>query len=202
MSVVVSAKDLVVGYGSRAVATVGTFEIDTRRITVVTGPNGAGKTTLLKTIAGLLPPLAGSLQPAIGRGEGGAVFVHSTPFLFAGTVRTNMLLSSPGHEHSRRALRRLNADGLWEQDVRRLSSGQRQRVALARALAANPRLLLVDEPEGGLDASAIGNWRQVLRDATDTGTPGVVLATHSTVGIDGLPFQLLVLEDRSRLSKI
>jgi ABC-type Mn2+/Zn2+ transport system ATPase subunit len=202
MSVVVTAKDLVVGYGSRAVATVGTFEIDTRRITVVTGPNGAGKTTLLKTIAGLLPPLAGSLQPAIGRGEGGAVFVHSTPFLFAGTVRTNMLLSSPGHEHSRRALRRLNADGLWEQDVRRLSSGQRQRVALARALAANPRLLLVDEPEGGLDASAIGNWRQVLRDATDTGTPGVVLATHSTVGIDGLPFQLVVLEDRSRLSKI
>jgi ABC-type Mn2+/Zn2+ transport system ATPase subunit len=194
MSVLITAKDLVVGYGSHEVATPGSFEVVTDRITVVTGPNGSGKTTLLRTIAGLLPPLAGSLQPSLGMGEGGAVFVHSTPFLFAGTVGRNMLLSSSDRERAHRALTRLNVNGLWEQDVRRLSSGQRQRVALARALAARPRLLLVDEPEGGLDAQAIDDWHRVLLAATETGTPCIVLASHSTSAVERLPVQVLSVE--------
>ena len=193
MNVVVTATDLSVGYGSHVVATVGTFQVEAGRTMVITGPNGSGKTTLLKTIAGLLPPVGGSLHPSIGTGEGGAVFVHSVPFLFQGTVRMNMLLSTADEQRARRELRRLKGDDLWERDVRRLSSGQRQRVAIARALAAGPRLLLLDEPEGGLDAAAIDDWRRVLSEATETGSPCIALATHSINAFEGMPVERLSL---------
>ena len=193
MSTVVTAKDLVVGYGSRVVAAVGTFELHTDRLTVIVGPNGAGKTTLLKTMAGLLAPVAGSFHPAPRMGNGGAVFVHSTPVLFLGTVRKNMLLASRDQARARRALGQLNVEHLWEEDVQRLSSGQRQRVAIARALATEPRLLLLDEPEGGLDAEAIDAWRRLLREATETGDPCIVLATHNPSALEGLSLELLPL---------
>jgi ABC-type multidrug transport system ATPase subunit len=193
MSALMVARDLVVGYGTRVVAAVGTFQIEPGRITVVTGPNGAGKTTLLKTIAGLLPPLGGSLRPSLGSGRAAAVFVHSTAFLFVGTVRSNMLLISKDEERSLDALRRLHVEDLWEADTLRLSSGQRQRVAIARALAVEPRLLVLDEPDGGLDSFAVESWRDVLRDATAAGNPCIALATHDTSTVDELPVQVVSL---------
>jgi ABC-type Mn2+/Zn2+ transport system ATPase subunit len=198
MTTFLTATDLVVGYGSRAVAAVGTFQLHTDRLTVIVGPNGAGKTTLLKTIAGLLAPVAGSLDPVLRMGTGGAVFVHSTPVLFAGTVRKNMLLASHDQARARRALQQLNVEHLWEENVQRLSSGQRQRIAIARALSAGPRLLLLDEPEGGLDAAAIDAWRRLLQEATETGEPCIALATHNPHALEGLSLELLTLAQGAR----
>ena len=96
MTTVVEAVDVVIGYESRPVAKVGSFRIQGDRLTVVTGPNGSGKTTLLKTLAGLLPLVAGRIVGQLPPGRDGAVFVHSTPYLFAGTVSHNMRLTSPG----------------------------------------------------------------------------------------------------------
>ena len=91
---------------SMPVADVGSFTLHADRLTVITGPNGSGKTTLLKTLAGLLPPLRGRIVPQLPPGAGGAVFVHSTPYLFAGTVRHNVRLTSRGDERrAREALR-------------------------------------------------------------------------------------------------
>jgi ABC-type multidrug transport system ATPase subunit len=194
MTVAATAHELVVGYGSRVVASVGTFQLDDRRVTAFVGQNGAGKTTLLKTLAGLLPPLAGSIHPAPHAGAGGSIFVHSTPFLFAGPVRKNMMLASHEEAAARRIGDEWNVAQLWGEDVRRLSSGQRQRIAIARALAARPRLLLIDEPEGGLDAEAIDAWRRFLQRATETGDPCVILATHNPRALEGLPFELLALQ--------
>ena len=63
MTTTVGAIDVVVGYGTRPVADVGSFTVHANRLTVVTGPNGSGKTTLLKTLAGLLPPINGRIAP-------------------------------------------------------------------------------------------------------------------------------------------
>jgi ABC-type Mn2+/Zn2+ transport system ATPase subunit len=190
----IEAIDLVVGYDAKPVADVGSFRVQADRLTVVTGPNGSGKTTLLKTLAGLLPPVRGRIVPQIRRGGGGAVFVHSTPYLFTGTVRQNLQLVTHGDEgRARDALRTLDVEQLWNEDVRRLSTGQRQRVAIARALAAKPGLLLIDEPEGGLDAEGVSSWHQIVEQALSARQPSIVIATHQLSALEGLPLNVVPL---------
>jgi ABC-type multidrug transport system ATPase subunit len=199
MTAVVDAVDVVIGYDAMPVADVGSFTVDPQRLTVVTGPNGSGKTTLLKTLAGLLSPIKGRIVPQLPPGAGGVVFVHSTPYLFAGTVRHNVHLSSRGDDRrAHEASRMLGAEQLWNKDVRRLSTGERQRVAIARALAAEPRLLLIDEPEGGLDMEGVSSWRRIVEQALSAGHPLIVIATHQLSALDGLPLNVVSLDrDRS-----
>jgi ABC-type multidrug transport system ATPase subunit len=190
----VEAIDTVVGYDSRPVADVGSFRMQADRLTVVTGPNGSGKTTLLKTLAGLLPPIRGRIVPQLTLGTGGAVFVHSTPYLFVGTVLHNVRLTSSDDERrAHDALRTLGAEQLLTKDVRRLSRGERQRVAIARALAAKPRLLLIDEPEGGLDVEGISSWRRIVEQALTAGHPSIVIATPQLSALEGLPLNVVHL---------
>ena len=192
MTTAVEAVELVVGYDSRTVADVGSFRMQADRLTVVTGPNGSGKTTLLKTLAGLLSPIRGRIVPQLPPGTGGAVFVHSTPYLFAGTVLHNAKLPSIGDEQrARDALRALGVEQLSTNDVRRLSTGERQRVAIARAFATEPRLLLIDEPEGGLDVAGISSWRRIVEQALTVGHPLIVIATHQLSAVQGLPLTVV-----------
>jgi ABC-type multidrug transport system ATPase subunit len=190
----VGAIDLVVGYGTRPVADVGSFTVHPNRLTVVTGPNGSGKTTLLKTLAGLLPPINGRIVPQLAPGAGGVVFVHSTPYLFAGTVRHNVRVSSRGDERrAAHALRTLGVEQLWNKDVRRLSTGERQRAAIARAMATEPRLLVIDEPEGGLDAEGVACWRAIVEQALSAGHPLIVIATHQLSALEDLAMNVVSL---------
>lgn len=199
MSIAVEAIDVVVGYDGTPVADVGSFMVHADRLTVITGPNGSGKTTLLKTLAGLIPPISGRILPQLLPGAGGVVFVHSTPYLFAGTVRHNVGLSWHGDERrAADALRTLGAEQLWSKDVRRLSTGERQRVAIARALAAEPRLLVIDEPEGGLDAQGSSSWRRIVEQALFAGYPSIVIATHQLSALEGLSMNVVSLsQDKS-----
>jgi sulfate transport system ATP-binding protein len=157
------------------------------------GPSGSGKTTLLRIIAGLEVADSGSVlshdedvtqRSARDRNVGFvfqhyALFKHMTVFenvAFALRVRRwpNAKVAERVHE----LLRLIRLDGLEGRYPAQLSGGQRQRVALARSLAAQPRVLLLDEPFGALDAKVRLELRQWLRRLHDDLGVTSVFVTH------------------------
>ena len=164
--------------------------VDRSPVTVLFGPSGAGKTTLLRTIAGLDRPREGTIafrgQPWFDGARGiclepqqrRAGFLAQDYALFPHlTVAANVAYAArpgKGREH-------LEAFGLTDlagRLPRAISSGQRQRVALARALAAEPALLLLDEPLSALDAATRARTRRQLRTMLlDSGVPSIIV-TH------------------------
>jgi ABC-type lipoprotein export system ATPase subunit len=171
------------------------------RVTAVTGPSGSGKTTLLHLLAGLELPDAGSIEVCgstvqeldrAGRAELRRRHVALVgqrpglvPFLSA---RENVELAEEIRgASSERAHELLAAVGLAErsgQRISRLSAGEQVRVAMARALAAEPQLLLVDEPTARLDqANALTLAALLARLARETGA-AVVCATHDPLLIE------------------
>jgi ABC-type multidrug transport system ATPase subunit len=169
--------DLVVGYQGREVARIPNLEIAPDRVWIVSGANGSGKTTLLKTLAGLLPPIGGSITPQPAPGAGGAVFVHSTPVLFTGTVRSNLALTADPAEVARVSAAFGLVDWL-DRPVAELSHGIRQRTSIARAVARSPRVLLIDEPEGGLDDAASRLWAEFVQGCVADQRMTIVFAAH------------------------
>lgn len=179
MSVILTTRGLVAGYDGAGVTSVPDLTVARGERVTIRGANGSGKTTLLKTLARLLPPVAGTVDgPAAGRG--GAVYVHPSPHLFAGSGFDNVLLGAHGNRvTARAALAALGAEAFGGVDVRALSNGQRQRIALARALAAEPSLLLLDEADTGLDRDGLARWHAELARRTEL---AVVIASPLSEG--------------------
>lgn len=168
-------RDLVVGYERRAVSTVGSGETSSDTLLIVEGPNGSGKTTFLKTLAGLLPPIEGSVEPLPGPES--MMYLHSVPWLFRGTVRHNLsIVGAPPAIEEEAA--RMGIAELFDVRVSQLSRGQTQRVALARAMIRSPRILLLDEPEGSLDAESLWRWVDRIQQCVREHSPLIVMATH------------------------
>jgi len=188
-------------------------------VLAVLGPNGAGKSTLLQLIAGLLHPDSGRIElggtvltdtdaatfvPAHARG---VAMLTQQPRLFPHmSVAGNVGYAPRCRGLSRRAAREsarlwLDAVGAAEFADRRpaqLSGGQAQRVALARALAAEPRLLLLDEPLAALDVTAAPAMRRLLRDVLrETGRTAIIV-THDLLDALAIADQVLVV-DRGRV---
>ena len=150
----------------------------TGEVVALTGANGSGKTTLLRTIAGLLPPLAGSVERRPGR----IAYLPQNPsaLLHRATVRTEIDWTLRRTHAAGRADAMLEEMGLAavaERDPRDLSSGQRQRVALAAVLAGDPSLVLLDEPTRGMDDAARTALTAALARVAERGG-SAVLATH------------------------
>jgi sulfate transport system ATP-binding protein len=196
-------------HGPPAVADA-SFTAPTGAITAVLGPSGAGKSTVLRIIAGLEEPDAGRVlvsgedvteTPVRTRGVG---FVFQGYALFGHlTVRENVAFGLrvrhvPGREALARAdelLARVQLEGFARRRPSELSGGQRQRVAFARALAVDPRVLLLDEPFGALDAGVrleLGEWLLRLHDETGLTT---LLVTHDQPEAFALASHLVVLFD-------
>lgn len=179
-----------------AVALVGRFpalasvdlEVSTGELVLVHGPNGAGKTSLLRLCAGLLPLSAGTgvvLGADLsrrGRPRGLGFLGHSSgvydDLSAIENVEFRTRLSNVSVRHAAAALERIGLDSrLHGVAVATLSAGQRRRVGLAALMACEPRLWLLDEPHGGLDAEARALLDAALVEATTRGA-AVVLVSH------------------------
>ncbi|MDB6095278.1 MAG: sulfate transporter, ATPase subunit [Verrucomicrobia bacterium] len=169
------------------------------KLVALLGPSGSGKTTLLRIIAGLeyADPESGRIQfhgedvtnvPA-GQRKVGFVFQHYALFRHM-TVLENIafgLKVKPRRERpssaeimdrSRKLLKLVQLEGLEARYPTQLSGGQRQRVALARALAVEPKVLLLDEPFGALDAKVRKELRRWLRKFHDEIQLTTLFVTH------------------------
>ncbi len=164
--------------------------LDAQSVMVLFGPSGAGKTTVLRLIAGLDKPDAGSIRCGGDTWYDGARGVNWSPqhrragylsqdyALFPHmTVRRNVAYAARGLDVDG-LLARFEIGELAERYPRQLSGGQLQRVALVRALAAQPRLLLLDEPLSALDAPARLRARGELRQLLCGVRMPAILVTH------------------------
>jgi sulfate transport system ATP-binding protein len=169
------------------------LEIPDGSLTAILGPSGSGKSTLLRIIAGLERPdagevlLAGKDATALSpqNRDVGFVFQHYAAFKHM-TVRDNVgfalrIRKRPKKEIRERVDELLNLvqlNGYADRYPNKLSGGQRQRMALARALAAQPRVLLLDEPFGALDARVRAELRDWLRRLHEEVHVTTVFVTH------------------------
>jgi sulfate transport system ATP-binding protein len=169
------------------------IDVDGGALTALLGPSGSGKSTLLRIIAGLEWPDTGEIRlagedatPLTTQQRGvGFVFQHYAAFKHM-SVRENIAFGlkvrkRPKDEVRSRVdelLELVQLQGFGDRYPAQLSGGQRQRMALARALAPEPKVLLLDEPFGALDArvrAELRVWLRRLHDETHTTT---VFVTH------------------------
>ncbi|KQT84021.1 sulfate/molybdate ABC transporter ATP-binding protein [Aurantimonas sp. Leaf443] len=173
------------------------LDIGSGELIALLGPSGSGKTTLLRLIAGLEFPTRGTIRfgnedaslKSVQERNVGFVFQHYALFKHM-TIAENIgfglsvrpkATRPPEAEIRRRAhelLDLVQLSGLGQRYPSQLSGGQRQRVALARALAIEPKVLLLDEPFGALDAKVRKELRRWLRDLHEKTGHTTVFVTH------------------------
>ncbi len=189
----IAATDIVKRFGDFTALDAISLDIPEGSLTALLGPSGSGKSTLLRVIAGLETPDAGRVvisgEDVTGvapqRRGVGFVFQHYAAFKHL-SVRRNIAFGlevrkRPSDEIRARVDELLEVMGLAGYADRlpsQLSGGQRQRMALARALAVEPKVLLLDEPFGALDANVRAELRTWLRRLHDEVGVTTVLVTH------------------------
>jgi sulfate/thiosulfate transport system ATP-binding protein len=189
----IDVRDVAKSFGDFSALEEVTLEVSEGSLTALLGPSGSGKSTLLRIIAGLETPDRGAVlidgadvTRARPQERGiGFVFQHYAAFTHM-SVRENVAFGLQIRKRPREEIR-ARVDGLLElvgltqwasQRPDQLSGGQRQRMALARALAVQPRVLLLDEPFGALDATVRSELRRWLRRLHDEQGVTTVLVTH------------------------
>lgn len=189
------------------------FGVGAGEVLAVLGPNGAGKSTALHVIAGTVRPDEGSVRVGdrilTDTSAGVQVPTHrrrvglllQDPLLFphlrvAGNVAFGLRDAgkSEAAAAARRWLAEVGAEELAGRMPRQLSGGQAQRVALARALAAEPDVLLLDEPLTGLDVAVAGAMRRVLRQVLTRDGRSAVLVTHDLLDVATLADHVVVID--------
>src|SRR3954471_315766 len=184
------------------------FDVAAGEVLAVLGPNGAGKSTALHVIAGLVRPDRGEVRVGQRILTDTAAGVHVTThdrrvglllqdaLLFPHLNVTRNVAFAPRSSRAAAAhwLAEVDAADLGDRMPRQLSGGQAQRVALARALAAEPDVLLLDEPLAGLDVGAATAMRKVLRRVLARDGRSAVLITHDLLDVLTLADRVLVLD--------
>ena len=208
----VTAAGIVKGFGQEPALRGVDLAIRSGELMALLGPSGSGKTTLLRVVAGLERSDAGRIlfgdedmtDVPVQRRQVGFVFQHYALFRHL-RVFDNVAfgLRSGGRNLGRSAitdrvrelLRLVQLEGYEGRFPAQLSGGQRQRVALARALAVEPRVLLLDEPFGALDARVRRDLRRSLRDVHDATGQTTIFVTHDQDEALELADRVAILND-------
>lgn len=172
---------------------------------VLLGPSGCGKTTLLNLVAGFQQPDSGTItlngQPVQGPGaERGVVFQHEGLLPWRNVLDNVAFgLQLAGHDKAerqmtaQRMLQKVGLERAGQKFLWQLSGGMRQRVGIARALAADPQLLLLDEPFGALDAFTREQMQELLLRLWRDSGKQVLLITHDIEEAIFLASELVLL---------
>ena len=210
----VALEGAAVGYGRRAILDGVDLEVAPGDFLAVVGPNGGGKTTLVRALLGALPLLARRLVRrealAVGyvpqREHVDAVWPFTAgEVVLMGRVPGLGPWRRPGHadrEEVQRALSRVGIEHLAGLPYGELSGGQRQRTLIARALAANPELLVVDEPTNGMDPAAELATMDLLKDLHEGGKRAIVMVSHRLEAVANYARSLAFVDKDQRLFRM
>jgi phospholipid/cholesterol/gamma-HCH transport system ATP-binding protein len=214
---VIRVRDLVVGFGTRAVLDNLSLDVHRGEILGLVGGSGSGKSVLMRTIIGLLPMRAGSIE-VLGAGlnrvadaerraierRWGVLFQHGALFSSL-TAIENVELPMREHldisERLRRAVAtaKLEMVGLTASDGAKLpselSGGMTKRVALARALALDPEIVFLDEPTSGLDPISAGDFDALIETLQRTLGLTVFMVTHDLESLHTVADRIAVLAE-------
>jgi len=183
------------------------------------GPNGAGKTTCFYMIVGLVPSDAGKIvldgyditsEPMYARAKRGVGYLPQEPSVFRKlSVADNIMLVLELRDDLDLNARKRELDALLEelqishvaaQSGASLSGGERRRVEIARALAANPRLILLDEPFAGVDPISVGEIQRIIEHLKQRGI-GVLITDHNVRETLGICDRAYILNNGSVLAQ-
>lgn len=204
MDTILSTQNLTIGYRpSRRVASIVASELNLElqrgELVCLLGPNGAGKSTLMRTLAGMQPPLSGTVQ-LDGRDVHQLAPAELATYLSivlteridAGNLSAYELVALGRHPYTdwagrlrvadhdvvRRSIAAAGAETLSARPVNELSDGERQKVMIARALAQEPTVMLLDEPTAFLDLPRRVEIIVMLRELAQQSNCAILLSTH------------------------
>jgi len=206
---VVRVRGLATGYGPRTVLRGVDLDLRPGELLALVGRNGSGKTTLLRSLVGLHRPVRGTIRvgphdatrtetATLARVAG---YVPQQPdrLFFARTVREELAFTrrhlGTGGEDIEALLDRLDLAGKADRNPRDLSGGERQRAALAAILAGGPRVLLLDEPTRGMDATWKRSLGETLRRWCAEEGLAVLMATHDIELVARFTTRVVMLGD-------
>ncbi|HED24812.1 MAG TPA: metal ABC transporter ATP-binding protein [Firmicutes bacterium] len=213
MQEIVKAENLSVRLGGRNVLEKISFLVGEGELTGVIGPNGAGKTTLLRAILGLIPISQGRLEvlgsshlhlkkvrPLVGYMSQRKSYEKNIPLSVADVVFTGLLTPATilrrvnkGSLKIKEALQAVGMEGFADRSFHELSGGEQQRVLLARALVRKPALLLLDEPNAGLDFPAQRKFNALLRELRERDKLTIILVSHDLFSVASTADQLICI---------
>ena len=188
-------------YGTRDVLKKTELTIEPGQFVAIVGRRGCGKSTLLRLVAGLESVSGGAIRidgkDITGLSEGTRIMFQDSRLLPWKRVVDNVALGLPPERRSAAAevLARVGLGDRLGEWPARLSGGQRQRVALARALVHNPRLLLLDEPLGALDALTRIEMHRLIEGLWQASGFTALLVTHDVQEAVALADRVILIED-------
>jgi sulfonate transport system ATP-binding protein len=188
-------------FGARPVLRDTLLTIEPGEFVAIVGRSGCGKSTLLRLVAGLEKASGGQLlvdgQPVSGLREDTRIMFQEARLLPWKRVLDNVTLGLPAarREAATQVLQKVGLGDRQDDWPARLSGGQRQRVSLARALVHDPRLLLLDEPLGALDALTRIEMHRLIEDLWLRNRFTALLVTHDVQEAVALADRVVLVED-------